>query len=127
MTTTTVYYASNNEKQPNRFQLVIGSCSYELPKIEIYEILECIALAYGYQKEPFIEEQTECFVKGNRCIHVSQQATTLTFVVNDLRTKRSDQTDILMFYRIDKILHLIVMFHDICGDCTSVNDVNRMS
>ena len=36
-------------------------------------------------KEPFIEEQTECFVKGNRCIHVSQQATTLTFVVNDLR------------------------------------------
>ena len=39
MTTTTVYYASNNEKQPNRFQLVIGSCSYELPKIEIYEIL----------------------------------------------------------------------------------------
>lgn len=85
MTTTTVYYASNNEKQPNRFQLVIGSCSYELPKIEIYEILECVASAYGYQKEPFIEEQTECFVKGNRCIHVSQQATTLTFVVNDLR------------------------------------------
>lgn len=65
MTTTTVYYASNNEKQPNRFQLVIGSCSYELPKIEIYEILECVASAYGYQKEPFIEEQTECFVKGN--------------------------------------------------------------
>lgn len=56
MTTTTVYYASNNEKQPNCFQLVIGSCSYELPKIEIYEILECVASAYGYQKEPFIEE-----------------------------------------------------------------------
>ena len=35
-------------------------------------------------KEPY-EEQTECFVKGNRCIHVSQQAMTLTFVVNDLR------------------------------------------
>ena len=85
MTPTTVYYACNNEKQPIRFQLVIGSCSYELPKIEIYEILECVASAYGYQKEPFIEEQTECFVKGNRCIHVSQQATTLTFVVNDLR------------------------------------------
>ena len=81
MTTTTVYYASNNEKQPNCFQLVIG----ELPKIEIYEILECVASAYGYQKEPCIEEQTECFVKGNRCIHVSQQAMTLTFVVNDLR------------------------------------------
>ena len=78
MITTTVYYASNNEKQPNCFQLVIGSCSYELPKIEIYEILECVASAYGYQKEPFIEEQTECFVKGNRCIHVSQQAMTFS-------------------------------------------------
>ncbi|MGH2217794.1 DUF4809 domain-containing protein, partial [Enterococcus faecalis] len=35
--------------------------------------------------EASIEEQTECFVKGNRGIHVSHQATTLTFVVNDLR------------------------------------------
>lgn len=85
MATTTVYYASNNEKQPDRFQLVIGMCSYELQKMEIYEILECIALTYGYQKEQLIEEQTERFVKENRCIHVSQQATTLTFVVNDLR------------------------------------------
>ena len=30
MTTTTVYYASNNEKQPNRFQLVIGKKNHSL-------------------------------------------------------------------------------------------------
>ena len=45
-------------------------------------------------KEPCIEEQTECFVKGNRCIHVSQQAMTLTFVVNDLRLVMENNAEI---------------------------------
>lgn len=32
MTTTTVYYASNNEKQPNRFQLVIVAVAMNFQK-----------------------------------------------------------------------------------------------
>ena len=64
MTTTTVYYASNNEKQPNCFQLVIGSFSYELPKIEIYEILECVASAYGYQKNHSLKNKQNVLLKA---------------------------------------------------------------
>lgn len=37
------------------------------------------------KKNHSLKNKQNVFVKGNRCIHVSQQATTLTFVVNDLR------------------------------------------
>ena len=64
MTTTTVYYASNNEKQPNCFQLVIGSCSYELPKIEIYEILNVSLQHMAIKKNHALKNKQNVLLKA---------------------------------------------------------------
>ena len=47
--------------------------------------------------------------------------------MNDLGAERADHTDILMQDCLDKILNFRIMFHDISGNCTAVDEIYRMT